>query len=63
MYTTVIAKTQVIVQMCLTEVGTGSEMGAGWGLESVGMVGAEKPEEFMVTEITGITIKWDKMWP
>lgn len=34
-------------------------MGAGWGL--IGMVGAEKPEEFMFTEITGIKIKWDKM--
>lgn len=38
-------------------------MGTGWGLESVGMVGAEKPEELMFAEITGIKIKWDKMWP
>lgn len=49
--------------LCLIEVGTGREMAAGWGPESIGMVGAEKPEELMFTKITGIKIKWDKMCP
>ena len=42
--------------------GTRHEMGAGEGLEGVGMMGAEKKlEELMFTQITDIKIKWDNV--